>query len=295
MPQGRFSAFPAVFGSVITITDVISSDFNPAISEIADRVGGTLDIGARAMASQEPLVKLGCRNLAHLATVSPTVGSAISGQTLIQHQKRVDGGGFDSSGHQVLKFFKGFLAPESIESSQDATQPAALMFNFYPLYDGTNTPITIVSQALQGTPSAAPTIYRLGPAYVGGSLLEGNKSTKVNFGIDYKVSRANGELVAREGSIYGRLPTINLEPTDLGTVLTLTAGGQLRLSGNVVVYFQKEGVGFGTGQHLSVTLVNPTLEIGNIAANVNDDPRPGLIAKATAGGTIAISTTATIP
>lgn len=294
MPQGRFSAYPAVFGSTLTATDVISSDLQTGISEIAELVAGTIDIGARAVASQDLRVKLAVLNLAHLGTVSPTVGVAINGQTLIQHQRRADGGVFDSDDHVTLKFFKGFLLPESIEASQDSAQAARLMLDFYGLYDGSNAPLTILSQALSGTPASAPTIYRLGPTYINGELVEANRSTRVNFGLEYKTTRGNGEIVAREGSIYTRKPTINIEPTDLGTVLDWTDGTQTRLSGNVVCFFQKEGVAFGTAQHLSVTIVQPTAEIGNIAAGITDDPRPGVILKPTAGALISVNTATAI-
>lgn len=296
MTQGRFSAWPAVFANALTCTDVINSDFSPGINEIAEMVGGTLDVGARAVASRDLLVKLTLLHLTHLATVSPTVGLAVSGQTLIQHQKRADGGAFAGTGHVTLKFMKGFLYPESIEAQQDSNTAARLILNFMGLYDGTNQPMTPLSQALSGTPAAAPTLYRLGPTYINDTLVEANRMARVNFGIEVKATRGNGEEVARECSVYSRKPQISIEPTDLETVIiTLTNGTQQRLSGNVVQYFRREGVAFGTAEHIRVTLTRPTAEVGNVAASVGDDPRPGLILKATAGDTIAISTTATIP
>lgn len=288
----RYSSYPAVFDA-LSIPDVIDSDVRFDFTTIAERAGGSLDINQRATASRTPGGILTALNLAHLATISPTVGLAVEGTSLIQMQRRVDGGGFDSTGHLLFTAMKGFLAPVSIEASQNSNNAARLNLRFWALYDGTNPTLDIGTDALTGSPSIA-TMFRLAVVKVNSTAVRGNQSTMVDFGIDYQVTHGDGGIDPIEGGVYGRNPTITIQPKNVQGFLGLTLGTQTRLAGNVVAYFKKEGVANGTGEHVSVTLVRPTAEIANVQATPNDDPRPSVIFRAEAGGTIAVSTAATI-
>ncbi len=290
----RYSAYPAVFDA-LEIPDIIDTDTQFGINEIEEMAAGNLDLDEAAVANLEPAFMLNCLNLAHLATISPTVGLHVDGQSLIQHQRRADGGTWSGSGHLLIKAMQGFLCPVSIEASQDSNQAARMNLKFWVEDNGTDLFLEILTDTL--TSEDGPlisTMFRLAKTTVNGISVGGNQSTKIDFGIDYRVTRANGELVGRVGGIYNRRPVITIEPKNLQGFLAITGGSMVRLAGNVVCYFKKEGVANNVAEHISVTLTQPTGRIGNIAANANDDPRPAVIFRATRRSTIAVSTTATI-
>lgn len=289
----RYSSYPCVFNT-LAITDAIDTDLQFGTNVIDEIAGGSLDVLKSAVANAEPSVSINCLNLAHLATISPTLGLHISAAACyIQYQRRTNGGAFAGTGDLLLKSMQGFLNPISIQASQDSNQAARLALQFIPEYDGTNPTIDIVSDTLESAP-AIGAMFRLAKVVVAGTTVRGNQSTRVDFGIDYRVTRADGDIFARVGGIYGRRPRITIESKNLQGFLALTGTTRTQLGGNVVAYFKKEGVANGTGEHVSVTLTTPNAMLTNIAASPSDDPRPAVMFTPTAGSTIAVATNATI-
>lgn len=297
-----FSPYPSVFGSLV-IPDTIDTDVAAGVQQMAEKAAGTIDIQMRALSVLEQMVTINCLNLGHLATVSPTNGLPISATSKIQYRRREHGGSspFASSNHITLVSAKGALLPESVKAGQDDNNAARLALRFYALWDGSTVdgsgnplPLQVIAQALANSPAIAA-MYKLGPTTIAGTVLGANQSATVNFGLGYKPTRGNGETVAREGAIYTRVPEIMVEPKNLDVVKDLTGVGMVQLNGTVTQYFRNTSYGPAASQHASFSLVNPTIELGNISASPDEDPKTGLIIRANEGGQIVISLTATIP
>lgn len=283
-----FSPYVCTFGSIV-ISDVINVDPNPQVNQIMGRAAGSLDVGVRGLANLDPRVGVTCLDLSKLADISGVNGVEITTASKIQYQKRGPGGQFESSGHRLLTAQKGFLLPESIQASQDQGEGAQMQLMFYPLWDGNNAIVAVSTGSLTGTPSV--TLFKLGPCVLSGTTMLSVQSARVQFGLNFKTTRGSGEQYARLGSIYARDPSINVEPKNM-TVLD-TVGFGMVTGVTLTQYFRRVNAADNAGNHISVSCTG-TLEVGNIAANPDDDPRPGLIAKPTAG-TLSISTTANIP
>lgn len=289
----RYSSYPCQFDT-LEITDTIDTDLQFGTNVIDEMAGGSLDVLKSAVANAAPTVSINCLNLAHLATISPTLGLHISAAACyIQYQRRANGGAFAGSGDLLLKAMQGFLHPVSIQASQNSNQAARLALQFIPEYDGTNPCIDIVSDTLESSPAIAA-MFRLAKVTVAGTVVRGNQSTKIDFGIDYQTTHGDGDIFPRVGGIYSRKPKITIESKNLQGFLALTGTTRTQLGGNVVAYFKKEGVANGTGEHVSVTLTTPLAMLTNIAASPTDDPRPAVMFTPTAGSTIAVATNATI-
>lgn len=275
-----FTPYVSVFGSLV-IPDTIDTEPNAGIQQLVGRAAGNRYVLARGLAVREPRVQITCLDLRHLSATGMSLadGMTLTMASKIQFQKRAFGGTFDAGGHITLVATRGKLIPESVSATQDAQEPAQLALTFFPLYDGNNEPVQVVSQALQGTPGISA-MYRLGPVLVNGSPLPGVQSTRVQFGINFQPVRSDGETVARNGRLGDLDPSINIEVKNLAVVQSLT--GFNLVGANVVVYFQKVGVGYGVAEHVAITC-NGTLELGNIAARRADDVQPGLIARPIGG------------
>ena len=299
-----FSPYPSVFGSMV-IPDTIDTSVSTGIQQMAERAAGAIDVQMRALSMIDPTVTVNCLNLGHLGTVSPQNGLPISGTSKIQYQRRQHGGSsqFAGTNHFVLVSTLGALIPENVKASQDDQNAARLALKFWALWDGTTVdgdgnprPLNVVSQALQGSP-AIGAMYKLGPVVIDGTILGANKETTVTFGIGYqtKNGRGNGETVARVGAVYTRDPEFSFAPHNLDIVKDVSGMGIVQISGDVTVYYRNTSYGPAAAQHASFTLTDPTLEVGDLAANPGDDPKPGIIVRATGGQRVVTSLTATIP
>lgn len=290
-----FSPYASVFGALV-IQDTIDTDPNPQVNAIEAMAAGALDRTAQGVANIDPRVSVTCLNLGHLSTVPPSLGLLIESTSKIQYQKRADGGTFSGSGDVTLVASKGMLIPESISAQQDQAEAALLSFLFYPWWNGTDVdadnnpaPLRYVEQALQSSP-AIGAMYKLGPCTIAGTSIGGLQSARVQFGLNYKMTRAAGEDAARVGAIYSRRPTFNIEPKNL-TVLNTVKLRQVN-SVAVVQYFRKLNVSPLGAFHVSLSATG-SLMVGNVAAKPDDDPKPGIVFKP--DGTITLSTTATLP
>lgn len=297
-----YSAYPSVFGA-LTIPDTIDTDVTAGVQQIAERAAGSLHVQARGLASLENMVSVTCLNLGHLGTISPVFGLRVGSTSKIQYQRRdrSGGGAFGSSGHLTLVSALGELIPDSIRASQDEQNAAKFSLKFWPLWNGTDVdslgnplPLQCIVQALAGTPAIAA-MYKLGPTVIDGDIVGAVQEATVNFGLAYKVTRGNGESAAREGALYTDDPTINFSAKNTDLMTAITNVGMMKIDGTVTQYFRRVGQAAGASAHASFSLTNPTLELGNIAANINDDPKPGIIVRADEGGTLAISLTAAMP
>jgi hypothetical protein len=282
-----FSPYSSQLGS-LAIPDTLSTDPQAGVNQILQSAAGSLDVLAQGVSSVDSRFSITCVDLRHLSSVSILNGLRPTGDSRVQYQLRASGGAFATSGHVTFVFSKCHVIPDSIQAQQDQNTAAALQLMVYPLWDGTNLPVRIIGQSLSGTP-AIGAFYRLGPSLANGTYLGGVQSASVQFGLDYKTKRQGGEFFAREGAVYQRRPTINVETLNFSI---LPVGFSQVHNVNFTQFFRRDGFAPNDAVHFSVS-GNGTLRANNIATQQDDDARPGLTFTPT--GQLTISQTATIP
>jgi hypothetical protein len=286
-----YTPFPSVFGDLV-IPDTIDTEPNAGIQQLVGRSAGSRHVLARGIAVREPRIGITCLDLRHLGASGLSIvdGLTLTTPSKIQFQKRAFGGTFDTAGHVTLVATRGKLIPEGISATQDAAEPAQLTLTFHPLFDGTNDPLQVVTQALQGTPDV-PAMYRLGPVLVNGTQLTGVQSVRVQFGINFQPVRSDGEIVARNGRLGDLDPSLTIEVKNLAILQELLGVGAVPAT--VVVFFQKVGADYAAAVHTAIGC-SGTLEVGTIAARRGDDVQPGLIARPVGPLTLNTATAITV-
>lgn len=219
--NSRYGAYPCIFNNALTFDQLGGVDITPGVSLTEIFPAGQTYRHAAITAAASPSVRITTLDLeTPFATISPLVGYACTAASVFRYQQRTDGGtflGVGSGNHMLATCNKGFLAPSRISVQQDS--PAVGEFTFWPLYDGSNAPVVFADGALSGTPDFSSAYY-LGPMQVdddaSATTLRTLTSLSIDFGIDYRTVRADGDVWAQEGYIYQNAPLITMSFQKVG-------------------------------------------------------------------------------
>ena len=194
----------------------------------------------------------------------------------LRFQQRADGSSYQSgSNHMTYTATAGYLKPSRLSADQDSRDGAELEAMFFPLWDGSTKPLVVnVSQSLSVSP-AFNQLYYLGPAYLNGSEIGGVVGVDVDFGIDYRVVRENGEAYARKGVVAGASPKISIRLLKAAYAATTALFGYA-LPGTLAVYFQKgvhgsDRVAAATAGHIKITAASGDMTPSQIRVANEDD------------------------
>lgn len=295
----RYGIYPAqlVGGSTITLQQLHGVTITPGANKDVVIPGGAVDPSAIPMIFADSRVQFATHDLVTALGVSITAGFPITASSLIQWQARDNGGTFVGSGANVaVSLTKGWVGISSISASQDG--PAELGLTVWPLYDGTNAPLVpAASQNLTSTPTFTSKFY-LGPVTLNGTALNAVTGVSINPGIDYRTNRGSGDVYARVGSIYTRMPTISVTLADAGAAATVGNMFNASASGTVACYFSKGASGGSrvadaTASHCKVSAAASVVNPESMSVSNNEDGSVTLIFQVT--GTIAAVTNSALP
>ena len=255
-PFDRYAIYPARLGSLL-FQQIDEAHLRPQSNKSEVVVGGALDRSAVITAFGEPVWTVKTADLgAVLAGISLTGGypwdtsaPLSTSASLLQFEKRADGGAFIAAGssvHHLASMIRGWACIEEISATQDSIEGASAQLTGVALSeDGETAPINwLALQALTSTP-AYGALYYLSKVMVGtGSPVElaGVQSVRIRPGIKFLVKRASGMTWAIAGAIVARKPEITLQLSDPGPWYTLFGPSTLGLdlaSLKVNCYFQK--------------------------------------------------------
>lgn len=296
----RSSIYPAtlVGGSTITLQQLHGVTVNPGSNKDIIIPGGSIDPSAVPMVYADPRVSLATYDLVTALGVSITAGFSITGASLIQYQARTHNATFEgSTSHTLLTINKGFAMISGISASQDG--PAECGLTVFPLYDGTNYPLlATTSQSLTSTPTFTSK-FGLGPVTVNGTALNGVTAVSIDPGINYVPNRQDGDVFARVGAIYTRMPSISITLTDMASVGTVGSMFNACLAGTIACYFSKYNgcTGFrvanATTSHCKVSAAAGAWSPESLSVANNDDGSVTMRVQVT--GTIAAVTNSALP
>ena len=214
--SNRFGLYPCTFNNALHFTQLGTARGNPGVQLHETFPAGSVYRKSAITAFADPRFTISTEDVLTpfgTPTVSPVAGYACSAASVFRYQQRTDGATFAGSGNHVLATCaKGFLAPSSLTAQQDGA--AMCDFAFWPLFDGSNLPIVYADdQNLAQTPAWNST-YFLGPAYLDDAgtplQLPTLVDLRIDFGIDFRTKRADGDLFARVGYIYRVAPVVTL-------------------------------------------------------------------------------------
>lgn len=275
-----------------------SVEVNPGIELIESFAAGAVDPQLIATAFAENKVSITSRDVSTLlGAISISAGLALT-SSVVQWNKRADGGTFAGSGsHITLSSTGGFIYPTEISVKQDDKEGASIKLDLCPTWDGTNLPLVVnTSQSLVGSP-AANAVHALGPVIFEGAQLGGVQSLSVKTGIEVAFKRQDGELYSRIVCIVKRKPMIEVELVNLGISSTLTLGKTYAVSTGTICYLQKVTAGgarvaVGTQEHVSFTTAAGAYRLDSMNGSKGDHANLKLTILPT--GTLACSAAAAI-
>lgn len=210
------------------------------------------------------------------------------------------GGARAASGHKMLTISRGLAVPVSLTAGQNAI--ASMGFDvqaFDP--DGVNSPIGMSTAALSGTLSLNQ-MFKAGPATANGTLINGVRDIRYDFGFQLSVQIADGLPYPTWVSIILGQPVITLTVFDLGICETIDEEGEA-ITSTTKFYLRKltRGGGIvadGTAEHIEFTINDGMVSWENPSANQGQESTVTVkftpTATSVGGAAVSVSTAAAI-
>tara|TARA_R110002167_G_scaffold61913_4_gene174913 strand:- start:17439 stop:18341 length:903 start_codon:yes stop_codon:yes gene_type:complete len=289
----NFGIYPAVFDA-LTINHMMSVAFSTKIQKLIARAGGSVDPALIAEVVRENEIRMSTGDIgAVLSAVSVVNGLAVTSSGEIQYQQRRSGGTFSSNAEHVsLNSTKGMLIPNSISSSQDSQEGAALEISYFPLRVGSNAPFIVnVDQNLTGLPGVNY-LYKQGPIVYENTLLKDIQDSRCDFGITFEQWRGSGDVSAEEGAIVNREPKMEFTGRNL-KLLSSIGGGLSGITNGITQYYRRVGYGDATGNHIAVSFNAGTYEVTDVSGQGTKSVDQKV--EVTCAGTVSIALDAQIP
>lgn len=312
MPQDRFGIYPLTLTyagpTTLNVQQIGRWGIKPDANKETIIPGGSVDPSAIVLNYGNPSVEFETDDLATiLSVVTPSAGLACSGGALFQLQKRADGATFAGGATNVtITSKKGFCYPKTLDVRQDRAGGARLTCEYVAQYDGTTTgtpavptdPMAIAAnQALASTPAFNARFY-LGPVYVNAVEVPGITGYSVDFGIEYRTLRADGDLWPQVGSIFSRKPKFFFTLVKADYAASIGSLFNAAPAGAIAFYLRKGAPGGArvadaTTGHIKITMATGAWNADSLDVQEQDDATLRVACEAT--GTIAVSTASAIP
>lgn len=210
------------------------------------------------------------------------------------------GGARAATGHKLLTISRGLVVPVNLTAGQNAI--ASMGYDvqaFDP--DGVNSPISMSTAVLAGTLSLDQ-LYKAGPATANGTLINGVRDIRYDFGFQLSFPVADGLPYPTYATVMMSQPVITLTVFDLGICEAISEAGEA-VTGSTKFYLRKLTRGGGvvansTAQHIEFTIndgmiswENPNASQGQeLTVTVKFTPT----ATGVGGAAVSVSTSAAI-
>lgn len=296
----RSSIYPSQFvgASTLDLTQLHNVNIVNGVNKDVIVPAGSIDPAAIPMMFAAPIVTFSSRDIAGvLAIVSVTAGLYCSSGAIIQFQRRTNGGTFAGSGsHVKLTSTLGWLGITGFSSAQDGS--AEVQLAYYPLYDGTNEPLTATGSVSLSLSPAFNSQFSLGPVYANGVEFVGIQNISVDPGINFQTNRESGDVFAKRGAIYGRMPTFSFTTFSAAIAAQTNILFNAALPGTLAFYLWKLQSGraridVATTENVKLSAATGVWGITGQNGSENGDVMTTVSAQAT--GTMASSAASAIP
>ncbi len=251
---------------------------DPGIETILECSDGQVDYNFAAVMMQSPRLDFSTTAIARGLAIAGISGYAVAAAADFWFQ-RIAAGGTRSGGLTSYKVSgtKGLLVPTSIEC-EDSRQPAVLNFSLILISaDGTAAPIAITANQTMPAITAADQLFVNGPVSINGTLVEGIKRTRIDFGIETIVEHGSGEGYPTFVGITRRRPTISFRTTDV-TFLGSSAFFVAQGATDSAVYLrkvQKNGLRVAdiTAEHIKFSVDDGLISVRSVGGGGEGDPQ----------------------
>lgn len=311
MSQDRYGLYPATLTyagpTTLDIQQIERVGVRPSAQKEIIIPAGNIDPSAVILLMADPAVDFDTDDIATvLAAVSPTAGLALTGAAF-QLQKRADGGAFAAAGTGLsIAATKGFVYPKTLSVAQDGQGGAKLTCEMVAHYDGTTsgspalpTPALVFADTvtLVSTP-AFNARYYLGPIYANAAQIPGVQDWQLDFGIEYKTKRLDGDLAPQIGSIFSRKPKFTFSVLKVNAQTTIASLFNNAIPGALAFYLRKGAPGGArvadaTAEHAKLSMAAGAWNADSIEVQGENDATLKVTAEPT--GTIAFSAASAIP
>ncbi len=228
--MARFGIYPATFSddapSSLGLAQIADISVNPNAQYEEIVAAGSLTRTVVPTSFAAPTITGSTQDLAgFFGKVDAATGWYCNADpaAVIYYQQRLNAAGFATTdSHRKTVATLGMMIPGSL--SAPAEGPASVDWTFHALYDGSALPIVSTNYvAIAGTIEFNSQFY-LDRVYIGSTQVTGLLSASIDFGIDFRPKRSDGDVFPRVGSIHGQRPTVSLTFDDLeiapGTLTT---------------------------------------------------------------------------
>ena len=289
----NYGIYPAVFDG-LTINHMMSVGFSNKVQKMIVRAGGSVDPALIAEVVRENEIRMSTGDIGTvLGSVSVTNGLLVTSTGEIQFQQRKSGGVYLSTAeHVTLNSTRGMLIPNSISSTQDSQEGAALEISYMPFRVGSNAPFIVnVDQSLASAPGVNA-VYKQGPVVFENTLLKDIQESRTDFGIGFVPWRGSGDIAAADGAIETRDPKMEFTARNL-KLLNAIGGGLVGMTSGITQYYRRVGLGDGTNNHIAISFSAGTYEVTDVTGQGEKSVDQKV--EVTGVGTIAIDLAAQIP
>lgn len=154
------------------------------------------------------------------------LGCDLSGATLTAWATQLLDGSTraGSAAHSTYAIAQGILIPRMLRASGDGEDDATFDLEAIATYDGTNWPLAVLHGEDLPTAPAELSRFTLGKVEVGGVELDDVTGFELDFGIELRPIKTNGEPFPRIVSIATAKPVITITGVDMADILE-TSGG----------------------------------------------------------------------
>jgi hypothetical protein len=234
----RHHHIAAVVGPTGQIHQIVDQYVDPRTEELIESVDGQVDPTFAAIMSQSPMLGWSTRALATALGYCGIGGLAMTGTgTDIYFQPSAQGGTRTTTDCTKFATTNGIVCIESISAQQGA--PASLTQMAYAISpDGTTAPMAVTQGVTLPAQTATREYYTLGPVFINGTKITSLKGWDFGLNKNVIVDAFDGFAYPTLAYILGRLPTFNVNFTDIEQVQTLGLQGA-QGSTDSVLYLRK--------------------------------------------------------
>jgi len=260
MSTNRYGIYAVQRGATL-VGGIMSESIDLGSQIVADSSSGEVYPRWVSLVGQRPNAKFTSKHIGTCIGVSGTMGNYLTtGNVMNLYLQRWAEGITRASGnaHRKVTVNKGLLLPTRLSgrSGSDATMSCDVAA----LYDGTNSPLTILDNQALPAPSTADERYVFHKATIAGQTFDSDMGCDIDFGITPVIETVRSEVWPRWGSVAGQTATITITAEDIEALADarIPMGGVATTHVNTILYFRRRlnGSTFAadsSGTHMTIT------------------------------------------
>lgn len=258
------SAIQITGSSSLLITGIDSSNYSNNIEELLESAAGQPNPSFVANMQIAPTLQFVSKQIADILGLI-SIGSGLcipngsTQTTVVAYFAKVNKCADRASGsaHLSLTFANGLFVINSISASQG--QAATMDLTFHALFDGTNAPVVVATNAALPANNRVDEVFTLGPCKINGTTLGDVQQATIAINPTVEKLGGSGDLYPTFAGFMSKQVRFEMECLDAAHLSTYGPFSLANTSSSTIIYLRKLAnqatrVADGTGEHVSFAL-----------------------------------------